>query len=316
MEENKPLVSCIVPVYNVEKYLDRCISSLLAQTYSDYEIVIINDGSTDQSAELLKKYSNQNKIRIFSQKNQGLSAARNQGIKLAKGDYVTFIDSDDWVDKEYLNIMVEQMLKYDADIVSVDYLVCNHEKNVEHKNEKVKIFYDEKCADALFAIEIDNYAWGKLIKRNKLFEKIFPVGKRYEDIASMYKVYDSSNVVVLVKGIYYFYFQNESSITNDRKIKDVNDKLDFIEEMNNYSSKKNYEYWGFYRIIKAFGALSDLFKIKGINKYERKKYIKKIYAEIRFCKIPLKYFNFDGNWMRAFLMKTRIAHIMLYLKHL
>lgn len=316
MSKNKPLISCVVPVYNVEKYLERCINSILNQTYTNYEIVIVNDGSTDRCEEILKKYSTLQNIIVFSQTNQGLSAARNQGIGLANGKYITFIDSDDWIDERFLEIMVSKIEKYNPDIISVDYLVCNGNQFTTHKNETVKVYYGKKCGDSLFSIDENNYAWGKLIKKSRLDENFFPIGKRYEDIGSMYKLYDKCNTVIKIEGKYYFYFQNENSITCDRRIQDVQNRIEYIEEMNVYNTQKEYEYWGFYRLVKAFGALADLYKIPQLEKNDRRMYIKKIYSLISECKIPLFKIRLDENWVRVFMMRMHVAHIFLGLKYL
>ena len=98
----QPLISIIVPVYNCEEYIEKCIDSILHQTYQNFEVIVINDGSKDNTLEKLKKYINKNKITIISIENNGVSNARNLGIKNSKGDYICFIDSDDWVEKEYL----------------------------------------------------------------------------------------------------------------------------------------------------------------------------------------------------------------------
>ena len=102
----RPKISVIVPVYNTEKYLDRCIQSILAQTYTDFELLLVDDGSTDSSGAICDKYAEQDsRVRVFHKENGGVSSARNQGLDNAKGEWITFVDSDDWVDREFFNIL-------------------------------------------------------------------------------------------------------------------------------------------------------------------------------------------------------------------
>ena len=115
---NRPLVSIVVPVYNVENYVSKCIQSIFRQTFKNYELIVVNDGSTDNSLSKLQKFSD-NRLKIINQKNKGLSGARNTGIKRAIGKYITFIDSDDWISEDYLEVMVSYARKYNADIVSI-----------------------------------------------------------------------------------------------------------------------------------------------------------------------------------------------------
>ena len=128
----RPTISIIIPVYNVQDYLTSCIESIIKQDYKDYEAIFINDGSTDDSLEILKQYVKTDKrFKLISQKNSGLSSARNTGINQAKGKYITFIDSDDWISKNYVGALVYNAEKYDADIVSIkECLVYSNGKKV------------------------------------------------------------------------------------------------------------------------------------------------------------------------------------------
>ena len=119
---DEDLISIIVPVYNVEKYLEQCLESLLNQTYKNIEIIVVNDGSTDQSLDILKKYSfKDNRIKLYSQKNQGISAARNTALEHINGKYVMFVDSDDWIEINTCEIALHEMKKNDSDIVMWAY---------------------------------------------------------------------------------------------------------------------------------------------------------------------------------------------------
>ena len=115
-------VSVIVPIYNVERYLDRCLTSIINQTYKNLEIILVNDGSTDNSREIAKGYTTlDNRVKLYDKQNGGLSDARNYGINKATGDYVLYVDSDDWLDITMINTMIEEVKKYNADVVQVDF---------------------------------------------------------------------------------------------------------------------------------------------------------------------------------------------------
>ncbi len=117
MINNKPKVSIIVPVYNVENYLNRCLDSLINQSFDDIEIICINDGSTDRSLEILKDYEKKdNRVKIINKENSGVSNCRNKGIKVSNGEYIVFVDSDDWIDIDTYEIMMDNIIKYNADI--------------------------------------------------------------------------------------------------------------------------------------------------------------------------------------------------------
>ena len=124
---NSPKVSIIVPVYNVEKYLEKCLDSLVNQSLHDIEIICVNDGSKDDSLDILEKYAKKDsRIKIINKQNQGLSAARNDGLKVAAGEYVGYVDSDDWVDLNFYEKLYESAKKYNAEIASGNIIRCGN----------------------------------------------------------------------------------------------------------------------------------------------------------------------------------------------
>ena len=179
------LVSIIIPVYNVEKYVSECVNSVLSQDYKNIEIVIINDGSTDNSLEICKRIADSDsRVKVYTKKNGGLSDARNVGIKLSKGEYLLFLDSDDYISRNCVSIMLNAALKSNADIVSGG--VCRF-------NEKREIVYEKKSAhnevlnryeamkEMLKEGKTNTMACAKLYKR-VLFDSIrFDVGKLHEE---------------------------------------------------------------------------------------------------------------------------------------
>ena len=163
-----PLISIIVPAYNVEKYIKTCLDSIIIQTYSNFEVIVINDGSTDQTEKILNEYESNPKIRIFSQKNGGLSAARNQGLNLANGELVCFIDSDDSVKSDYLEKLAAPFFE-DSNI---DITVCGYQEKFEnseinHVLKSQKITGAQATKDLLIKKQDFNIlAWNKLYRKN------------------------------------------------------------------------------------------------------------------------------------------------------
>lgn len=238
MEKDK-LVSIVVPIYNVEKYIKKCVSSIIKQTYKNIEIILVNDGSTDSCYEICNEYLKVDKrIKVIHKKNGGLSDARNVGIINSKGKYITFIDSDDYVDNNYIDLLYTSIIKNDADISIVSHRVFYDTKQID------KSTGEEFCANSKEILEkilyddgIDLSSWGKLYKI-ELFKNIkFPVGRLYEDSATTYKLVDlSKKISVCSKPVYNYVIRN-NSISNspfDEKKLDLiistKEMTDFIKE--------------------------------------------------------------------------------------
>lgn len=205
-----PKVSVIVPVYNVEEYLERCLDSLVNQTLKDIEIIIVNDGSTDGSKEKIQKYINTYKNIVYLEKeNGGLSSARNYGIPYAKGEYIGFVDSDDYVELTMYEKMYNKAIEEKSDMVECDFIWEYPNK----KREDIGKVYSSK-KEAI--IEARVVAWNKIIKKD-IIEKTkitFPEGLRYEDIEFFYKIVPYLDKISFVKETLVHYVQRESSIAN------------------------------------------------------------------------------------------------------
>ena len=243
-----PKISIIVPVYNVEKYLDNCINSILKQTYNDFEVLLINDGSTDNSGKICEFYAQKdNRLIVKHTDNHGLSAARNLGILLSKGEFITFIDSDDYVSEDFLEYITFIQNKTHADIVSISHITTNKLVLNKHKNHINKInIYNTNDALYYYLYSLVAYkndeasAWGKLFKR-KIFENIrFPEGKSYEDMVTTFKAIMKAHLYVKSDKTCYFYFMRDSSvIRSEFNIKDFDllqqaeILLDIAEKINN-----------------------------------------------------------------------------------
>ena len=266
-------VSVIVPFYNVEKYIDRCLNSLVNQTLEDIEIIIVNDGSKDNSETIAKEYASKykNKIIYLKKENGGLSDARNYAIPYATGEYIAFLDSDDYVEVNMYEQMYEKAKKENADIVECDFLW-------EYPNEKIeskgRIYKDKH--DILLNARV--VAWNKLIKK-ELIEKTkikFPYGLRYEDVEFFYKLIPYINKLDIVNKPFVHYVQRDNSISNSQnsRTKEIIDILDnvinYYKENAIYEEYKNELEYNYARYILC-SSLLRMIMIE--NKKERKEII-------------------------------------------
>ncbi len=218
-------ITVIVPVYNVENYLRKCLDSIMAQTYKNIEIIVVNDGSTDTSGEICKEFSGMDhRIIYIEQENAGLSAARNTGLNNMSGDYVTFVDSDDWIEQDYIETLYKKIVEYQADIAVGNYYSYNEDEETYYFHIYGNSYY-EKVYDNISIFEnlyesqeMKSFAlisaWGKLYKA-KLFDYLrFDKGKLGEDGYFNQKMYLSVNKVVYLNKGLYAYRQRSGSITN------------------------------------------------------------------------------------------------------
>ncbi len=215
---NNKLVSVIVPVYKVERYLDRCINSLVNQSYSHIEIILVDDGSPDKCPQLCDEWALQDaRIKVVHKKNGGLSDARNEGLRKSSGKYICFVDSDDYVSTKFVETLYELLHEYNTDMSAVSHknVFSEEQEGYENTNHKeiTTIFEGEEAIKQLFSNDtFANYAWNKMYKR-ELFENIsFPVGRKMEDLGTTYKLLLSANKIAYSTKVLYYYFQREDSI--------------------------------------------------------------------------------------------------------
>ena len=257
----QPLVSIIVPVYNVEKYVAKCLDSLLQQTYRDIEIIVVDDGTKDRSGEICDEIAkNDKRVKVFHKKNGGLSSARNYGIRKAKGDYICLVDSDDYVRSGFVELMLRAAQEDDADVV-----VCGYN---EQKPEKM-VLTGEQAAIRLL-IQQDNMeiiAWNKMYKRS-LFDRIlYPEGHNYEDTLTTYKLLSEADKVAYVAESLYCYVERGGSITNkdDKQEKLTHRELAAKEAMEYFDGRTNLEAAAEIALLTAKLAWAD-FAISGAVK--------------------------------------------------
>lgn len=209
------MISVIVPVYKVEKYLYKCVQSILLQTYDDYELILVDDGSPDQCPQICDNYAKQyNHVHVIHKKNGGLSDARNAGTKIAKGDFVTYIDSDDFVSEDYLMTLVSLQQKYNADIVVTGIQTFNEGTNpiIEKGGYVYSYTGKEALEKVLYQDTLDTSACSMLIPTIIAKKNMFPIGKYHEDELTTYKYYSSVKRVIVTTQKQYFYLQRQGSI--------------------------------------------------------------------------------------------------------
>lgn len=234
-----------VPVYNVSKYLNRCLNSLIDQQYDSKEILIINDGSTDDSLEICKNYEEKySYIRVINQENKGLAYVRNRCIQEAKGEYISFIDSDDFVLPDlYQNCMdiIEKnnvdILCYGVENIYDDEVDLDNVKNsVVNKEEKIRFFSKEMALDEMFLPNnIDVITCNKIIKKQLYSGILYPVGKYYEDMYTNYKVIANANIICSTSNKYYVYCHRGSSIGGMKFNENTMDLFKAATEVYEYS---------------------------------------------------------------------------------
>jgi glycosyltransferase involved in cell wall biosynthesis len=202
---NNPLISIIVPVYNGEKYLRPCIDSILAQTYQDWELLLMDDGSTDGSAAICDEYAERDNITVVHKQNEGQAIARNEGLKLAKGEYVSFIDCDDWLAPEMYAVLMECIARQQCQIAVCGFFeeYATFRKEV-HNDGAVEVFDGQEAAKRILQGKIGSYLWSMLFRRDVLVEPI-PNLRYYEDHAVIFKwMLHAGKVAVLHRALYHY----------------------------------------------------------------------------------------------------------------
>ena len=239
-----PKISIIVPIYNVENYLERCLNSLVHQTLQEIEIICVNDGSPDQSQQIVDRFAMDypGKVIPVQKKNGGLADARNYGLDYVTGDYLLFIDSDDWIEAQMCEIMYRTAISESADLVVCDI------QNVYEDGQPVYIscgdFIEGNAETLPYLLTIDNSACNKLFKKT-LFEEIkFPVGIWYEDLGCIPIVLSKAKKVVKVNQAFYNYFQREGSIMNtySEKSLDIYKALQLVDNYYNGKYRSEVEF--------------------------------------------------------------------------
>lgn len=214
---SEPVISVIIPVYKVEKYIHRCVDSVLAQTFTDFEVILVDDSSPDDCGKICDAYAEKDdRIRVIHQVNQGVGAARNHGISLAAGEYLYFIDSDDYMDPASLEILLNLAEKEGA-----DYVIGGHHRvepdgsTPNHSAEWPDVKDTEDIRIALLRNKIPNFVWGRLSKKSLWKNLAFPAGLLYEDMYITAELsYRAEKIAVTKEPLYYYSNENVGSIMN------------------------------------------------------------------------------------------------------
>ncbi len=262
---NIPKISIIVPVYNCEKYLEKCLESLINQTLKDIEIICINDGSTDNSLKIIKDYAlKDNRIKILSKENEGLSAARNDGLKIASGEYIGFVDSDDWVADDFYEKLYNSATKYNSEIACANIIrTGKNNQSYKLRYDKEEFFTENKQKLIAANIPYKNYVWNKIYNRKSLIalNLEFIKGKAYEDIPWSIQVIYSLKGIVTVPNCNYYYRRTPNSIRSSKKEKNYLDCIEMEKIMIDFAKMHNLE-----SILKNYKmAKRDRIKLLNIN---------------------------------------------------
>lgn len=300
-------ISVIVPIYNVENYLKECLESLVNQNFNNYEVILVNDGSTDNSKIIAEEYAeNYNHVKLINTSNNGLSAARNVGINNSTGKYLVFVDSDDYVDNMYLNDLYEDITKNNNDIS-----ICSYEQVYDDANrntiEVMKIKEDVQYSNIevlkiILEGEIQCYAWNKIYK-SELFKKNnieYPLGKLFEDIFTLILLITKSNNISFINKPLYKYRIRNGSITNKKSEQAVMDINYAIDQVNKLICESNL----IYDVSDELVNFNMMYTLSGLdilgynNEYKNRVFYCKYKEKFKKC-----YFEYD---MKKVLLDKKI----------
>lgn len=249
------MISVIVPVYNVAAYLSACLDSVLSQTYTDIELLLVDDGSTDGSADLCDDYACRDaRVTVFHQSNAGPAAARNVALEVAQGEYVAFVDSDDVIHRRYLEILLETMARTGADIVQAPYQIVPDSTRSKYdalrlsqalpeRYKQVELTGEEALLSMLYQRGTLDSSPCKLFRRTSIGKENFPTGYRvYEDLYFLAMVYPSVQKTVWIDLPMYFYFKQDSGTLNSLSIK-RNDAFDVLSNLEQLFLVQGHKQW-------------------------------------------------------------------------
>ena len=220
INNNSPLISIIIPCYNAEQSLERCLNSVVSQYYQNLEIIIVDDGSRDQTSDIYTKFKKEDyRIKVIKQNNSGVSKARNVGLKAVTGDYICFVDSDDWVEKNYCEELYNILAAENADVSIIEASYEDENGTIVYNKpiSKDKIFDGQQALILLLEDqEIQSHPWGKLFKSSLLKNVRFPENlKSFEDYSTLFKIFDKAVKVVKSDKKLYHYVQRDNSLSHN-----------------------------------------------------------------------------------------------------
>ncbi|MFC7347419.1 glycosyltransferase family 2 protein [Chryseobacterium zhengzhouense] len=317
-------VSVIVPVYNVENYLPKCLDSLLSQTLQNIEILVVDDGSTDRSAEIIRQYSEKYpaKIKAFTKENGGLSDARNFGIERACGDFFGFVDSDDYVSETMFEEMLSLAERHDAEMV-----ICNIQKVDEHGSITQKLTQIPNMPEKIdlesnFSVfsDLSYFACNKLFRKELFTKKRFKKGVHFEDIQLIPQLLLECKTLAQTQKFHYQYLERTDSITkthNERGLdilKAVEDVEEAFESSSYFSKKK--ELLGFQVLQGVYSYLAYLAFVKNETLFYKMSHELDRFVKKRGVKIKdiLSYNRFGKNYILSLPLKKMIFYLLFFAK--
>ena len=223
-------ISIVVPIYNVEKYIKKCVDSLLNQTYKDIEIILVDDGSPDNCKIICDEYKNKDeRIKVLHKKNGGLSDARNKGTEIATGEYILYVDADDFLEKTACEELIGIIQKFNPDIVCFNCNKVNEEGKCINQNSTIyryentkntkTLTFEEAMLDNLYRKSIRYEAWSKIYKKEIVLKDKFPIGMLAEDFATFYKFLKDAKSIIYYDRCLYNYVVRDGSIMSEKKVK-------------------------------------------------------------------------------------------------
>lgn len=282
-----PKISVIVPVYKVEKYLDRCVQSILNQTFEDLEVILVDDGSPDRCPEMCDEWARKDsRVFVIHKTNGGLSSARNAGLKIQKGEFVCFVDSDDWILPEMLEKLLELLENNsECDIAECEKIDCeSNECKISQPQTKIEIFDKDKMMRYFFRVDgepSNTQVWNKLIRKNILDGFKF-VDTLNEDVEASYEFFTRAKNLIKTNQIYYCYFKNDYGITRSKFSERDLEYLDVWRRVVT-RTKNEHEQYLFYAQMgykRAYFTLLSKMFFRGYNrKDQRMKAVKKYLKE-------------------------------------
>lgn len=298
-------ISVVVPAYNVEKYIEKCVDSIIGQTLTDIEIILVDDGSRDATGKICDDLAlKDERITVVHKQNGGLSDARNTGINAASGEFICFIDGDDYIHPQYCEILFNLITADNADIS-----VCGFKKvdgyNIEFENKelyKTDVFNKSAAMQELIIGEkFMNYAWNKLYRKSLFNAVSYPVGRTWEDLGTTYKLFDIVEKIAYTDAQLYFYVQRAGSITSAVSVKNALDIYEQEEERNAFLKNKYTDLCDFleYRLcISAYNVWSAALT----NKFDEALLLN-VNSAVDFLNIKSKYVVKNKNCDREYKIK-------------
>ncbi len=276
MEED--LISIVIPVYKVEKYLEKCIESVLKQTYTNLQIILVDDGSPDNCGKICDEYAKRDsRIDVIHKVNGGLSEARNVGISKAKGRYIGFVDSDDYIKENMYEILLNLIKEYNADASICNlYDVIEGKEYIRNKNNGIQEYSRlDILKEVLLDKNIQSYAWNKLYKKELFDEVKYPIGKKYEDIGTTFYIFEKCNKIVVTSEPEYYYLKRSDSLVNNVTESTVFDYMELILQRYLYINdniKELKQYNDYYLVRTLLTANNDIKELKQIEEKTKQKY--------------------------------------------